>query len=253
MRRALAAVLLVLIAVAVIGCGSPPGTAPAPGPAPSLSQSPRPSPNQSPTPSPTASPPSRNSAAPTPSPTPHRTPHPTHTVHAASTRPSASLTPDPRNRFYSHDKTWYASPWYPGKHQIMVPYGCTPAPYYAPDPRCSHQEGFHHGVDIALPCRTEITAGVSGRVISPTSPGTPGPAYGSLAFRIRTAAGQDVLIGHARTVFVHPGDHVHRGERIALAGSRGAPDGCHLHLEVRPAGGGYQDAVSPMKIAALRP
>jgi len=134
----------------------------------------------------------------------------------------------------------------------MEPFGCTPAPYYDPDPRCSHHEGYHHGVDIALPCGTEITAGVSGRVISPASPGTPGPAYGSTAFRIRTAAGQDVLIGHARTVFVAPGDHVRRGERIALAGARGAPDGCHLHLEVRPAGGGYQDAVSPMPIAHLR-
>lgn len=220
MRRAVVGVVLGLIAAALAGCGSPPATTP--------------------TPSPLASP------------SPRRPPTPTQTPSPATPRPSASSTPDPRNRFYSRDKTWYASPWYPGRHRIMEPFGCTPAPYYDPDPRCSHHEGYHHGVDIALPCGTEITAGVSGRVISPASPGTPGPAYGRTAFRIRTAAGQDVLIGHARTVFVHPGDRVHRGERIALAGARGAPDGCHLHLEVRPAGGGYQDAVNPMPIAHLR-
>jgi murein DD-endopeptidase MepM/ murein hydrolase activator NlpD len=134
----------------------------------------------------------------------------------------------------------------------MVEYGCSPAPYYDPDPRCPGHQGFHHGVDIAVPCGTPITAGVAGRVIPPDSPGTPGPAYGSTAFRIRTAAGQDVLIGHARRVFVRPGDAVRRGELIALAGSRGAPDGCHLHLEVRRHGGGYADAVSPMPIADLR-
>jgi len=249
MRRTAPAALLVLIAATVIGCGSEPVTAPRPVPSTTAAQRSSPGPAVSPTTRTTAS------ATPTSGSTPRRTAHPTSTpspIRAPKPGPTASLTPDPRNRFYSSDKTWYASPWYPGRHRIMEPYGCTPAPYYDPDPRCGHHEGFHHGVDIALPCGTEITSGVSGRVISPTSPGTPGPAYGSTAFRIRTAAGQDVLIGHARTVFVHPGDQVHPGERIALAGARGAPDGCHLHLEVRPAGGGYTDAVSPMRIAQLR-
>ncbi|MBO0811495.1 MAG: M23 family metallopeptidase [Microlunatus sp.] len=195
----------------------------------------------SPTHSPTSSPTYSSTSSPSPSP--------------ASTPPErhrSSPTPDPRNRFYTDDKTWYASPWYAGRHQIMVEYGCTPAPYYAPDPRCRSGQGFHHGIDIAMPCGTEITAGVDGRVIDPRSPGTPGAAYGRTAFRIRTAAGQDILIGHARRVFVRPGDRVRRGERIALAGARGAPDGCHLHLEVRPAGGGYTDAVNPLRVARLR-
>jgi murein DD-endopeptidase MepM/ murein hydrolase activator NlpD len=134
----------------------------------------------------------------------------------------------------------------------MVEYGCTPAPYYDPDPRCPDRHGFHHGVDIAMPCGTPILSGVRGRIIRPKSPGAPGPAYGSTAFRIRTPAGRDVLVGHARRVFVRPGDVVRRGELIALAGSRGAPDGCHLHLEVRRRGGGVAEAVNPMRLAALR-
>jgi murein DD-endopeptidase MepM/ murein hydrolase activator NlpD len=57
----------------------------------------------------------------------------------------------------------------------------------------------------------------------------------------------DVLIGHAHTVYVHAGDHVGIGERIALASDSGAPDGCHLHFEVRPPGGDYRAAVDPAR------
>jgi murein DD-endopeptidase MepM/ murein hydrolase activator NlpD len=178
---------------------------------------------------------------------PHRTPS-----SRAVSAPTRRLTPDPRNRFYTTDRTRYQSPWYSGRHRIMVPYGCTRAPYYSPDPRCKARRGFHHGIDIAMPCRTPILAGVAGRVVDPDSPGRPGPAYGRTAFRIRTPAGRDVLIGHARTVFVRPGDRVRVGERVALAGARGAPDGCHLHLEVRSAGGGLSTARNPARIAKLR-
>ena len=41
--------------------------------------------------------------------------------------------------FYTDDKTWYTSPWFGGKHRIMIPFGCTEAPYYSPDPRCSER------------------------------------------------------------------------------------------------------------------
>ena len=47
----------------------------------------------------------------------------------------AAGDPDPRWRFYTHDKTHYTSSWYAGAHRIMIPYGCTEVPYYDPDPR----------------------------------------------------------------------------------------------------------------------
>ena len=50
--------------------------------------------------------------------------------------PQPAITPDPRWVFYTDDKTWYSSPWFGGKHRIMIPFGCTEAPYYSPDPRC---------------------------------------------------------------------------------------------------------------------
>ena len=48
-------------------------------------------------------------------------------------------------------------------------------------------------------------------------------------------------------MFVQPGDHVRPGQRIALSSDSGAPDGCHLHFEVRRAGGGPLGAVDPAR------
>jgi len=133
----------------------------------------------------------------------------------------------------------------------MIDYGCTSAPYYDPDPRCSgRRSGFHHGVDIAMPCGTPLFSAVDGVVLDPASSGAPGAAYGERPFRIRTGS-VDVLVGHARRVFVEPGDRVRKGQRIALASDSGAPDGCHLHFEVRRQGGGVSAAVNPGDLLQL--
>lgn len=132
----------------------------------------------------------------------------------------------------------------------MIGYGCTTAPYYDPDPACPGRHGFHHGIDMAMPCGTPLFSAVDGIVLDPRSNGAPGAAYGERPFRIRTDA-VDVLIGHARRVFVQPGDRVRKGQRIALASDSGAPDGCHLHFEVRRHGGGVSDAVDPARLLQL--
>lgn len=162
----------------------------------------------------------------------------------------AAARPDPRWHFYTRDTTRYSSPWFAGARRIMVPYGCTRAPYYDPDPHCRRHRGFHHGIDIAMPCGTPIYAGHRGRVLSPSAPGTPGPAYGVHPFRIRSGR-HDILIGHARRVYVKPGQWVRRGQLIARASDSGAPDGCHLHFEVRPKGRGYSAAVAPRSYLKL--
>jgi murein DD-endopeptidase MepM/ murein hydrolase activator NlpD len=164
----------------------------------------------------------------------------------------ADARPDPRWRFYTHDHTRYTSPWFAGARRIMVPYGCTRAPYYAPDPRCSHGHGFHHGIDVAMPCGTPIYAGHRGRVLSASAPGRPGPAYGVHPVRIRSR-GHDILIGHARRVYVKAGQRVRRGQLVARASDSGAPDGCHLHFEVRRPGRGYTGSVDPRAFLQLTP
>ena len=173
--------------------------------------------------------------------------HPTRPGQSADSSGGADQsTPPAARRFWVRDSAHYRSDWYAGKHRKMVPFGCTRAPYYAPDPRCSNDRGFHHGLDIAMPCGTPLYAGLRGRVVKPTSAGSLGSAYGTYAFRLRNSRSSvDIVIGHVRKVYVRPGDHVNRGRLVALASDQGAPDGCHLHFEVRPAGGQYDAAVAP--------
>ena len=158
---------------------------------------------------------------------------------------------DPRWVFYTDDHTAYTSPWYAGAHRIMIPFGCTRAPYYDPDPRCRHQWGFHHGIDVAMPCGTALRAGINAWVVRHDSLG---PAYGVNPVLLRNhRRGIDIVIGHTRRVFVQPGDRVHVGDVFARAGDSGAPDGCHLHFEVRALGGGLDTARWPRPLLELSP
>jgi murein DD-endopeptidase MepM/ murein hydrolase activator NlpD len=174
------------------------------------------------------------------------------TAGPTSTSERRAATPHPR-RFWVKDKRHHASPWYAGRHRKMIGYGCTRAPYYDPDPRCRQRRGFHHGLDIAMPCGTKLYAGLRGRVVRPRSAGALGAAYGARAFRIRNHRHDvDIVIGHVRKVYVAPGDRVRRGQLLARASDAAAPDGCHLHFEVRPKRGGHTDAVKPHAYLRLR-
>ena len=166
----------------------------------------------------------------------------------AGPAPAASAL-DPRWDFWTDDTTAYTSPWYAGAHRIMVPYGCTEAPYYAHDPRCPGQEGFHHGIDLAMPCGTRLYAGRRARVVDHAGLG---PAYGENPVLLRNRKlGWDLVIGHTRRVYVEPGDRVRRGQVFARANDSGAPDGCHLHFEVRAVGGGLDSARRPGPLLGL--
>jgi murein DD-endopeptidase MepM/ murein hydrolase activator NlpD len=217
---------LLVVLVVVGGCSSEPPAADAPPAArPSGSQ------NISPTP-PSRTPSSTTTTTPT---TPTSTPRP-------------SRPPDPRWQFFTDDRTRWASPWYAGRHRVMIPFGCTAAPFYDPDPTCPGGQGFHHGIDVAIPCGTPLTAARPATVLDH---GALGPAYGTNPVLLRVA-GQDVVIGHTVRVYVAPGDDVARGESFARVGDSAAPDGCHLHFEVRPPGGDYTSAVDPRPLLDLR-
>ena len=133
----------------------------------------------------------------------------------------------------------------------MIGYGCNTAPWYSHDTRCPGRQGFHHGIDVAMPCGTPLFSAVRGVVLDPSAPGAPGSAYGEHPFRIRSGD-HDILIGHTVHVFVHPGQRVRPGQRIALAGDSAAPDGCHLHFEVRGVNGGLSTATDPAGLLDLR-
>jgi murein DD-endopeptidase MepM/ murein hydrolase activator NlpD len=158
---------------------------------------------------------------------------------------------DPRWVFYTKDKTYYTSPWFKGAHRIMIPFGCTAAPYYSPDPRCQDDRGFHHGIDVAMPCGTMLFAAVPFRVMSNDSLG---PAYGERPLLLRNRIkGFDLVIGHTRKVYVKEGERVKRGTVFARANDSGAPDGCHLHFEKRTVRGGLSTAMKPRDLLQLTP
>ena len=158
---------------------------------------------------------------------------------------------DERWVFYTKDKRHYTSPWFQGAHRIMIPFGCTRAPYYSPDPRCKDDRGFHHGMDVAMPCGTRLFAAVPFRVRPNDSLG---PAYGEHPLLLRNRhRGIDLVIGHVRKVYVREGQRVKRGTVFARAADSAAPDGCHLHFEQRAVGGGLSTAVRPRKLLQLTP
>ncbi len=163
-------------------------------------------------------------------------------VPTASPSPTRPPSP-PRRVVFTDDHRYYASPWWDGAWQEMVPFGCTEAPYYPRDPTCPRSKpGRHHGIDTFMPCGTRVRSAVRGVVVRSEL----GSAYGRLAFDIR-AGRFDFVLGHVHRVYVRPGDHVHPGQLVARSGRLGAPDGCHLHVEKRPAGAGYRSALDPLR------
>jgi len=88
---------------------------------------------------------------------------------------------------------------------------------------------FHHGVDVACPVGTPLTAPADGVIVHKGS---------------GASGGYTLIIQHATdlfTVFYHlqkashlnKGTRVVRGEKVALSGNTGRSTGPHLHFEVR--------------------
>jgi murein DD-endopeptidase MepM/ murein hydrolase activator NlpD len=156
------------------------------------------------------------------------------------TRPASP----PKSVTFTKDHHYYSSPWYDGAWQEMIGFGCTKAPYYPRDPSCPRSKpGKHHGIDTFMPCGTKVRSAVKGHVVRNPALGS---AYGTHGLVIRHGR-YDFVIGHARRLTVTPGEHVRPGQLIARSGKNGAPDGCHLHFEKRPAGQGYTSAINPLK------
>ena len=88
---------------------------------------------------------------------------------------------------------------------------------------------FHHGVDVAAPTGTPLTAPADGVIVHKGAGGS---------------GGYTLIIKHAPdlyTVYYHlqkpshlmKGTKVERGELVALVGNTGSSTGPHLHFEVR--------------------
>lgn len=138
----------------------------------------------------------------------------------ARCRPSSKRrTPLPRNRV----AVKLVQPW-PDGYTVNArsPYGPRIHPI-------TKRRTFHHGIDVAMPVGTQLTA----------------PADGIVAHKGKSPSGGHTLIlrhdNNLHTVYYHlqspsplpVGHKVSTGDPIAKSGNTGASTGPHLHLEVR--------------------
>ncbi len=86
---------------------------------------------------------------------------------------------------------------------------------------------FHKGTDIAAERNSEIMAVFDGEVTTAESD----PSYGNYLV-LTHQDGSRTLYAHCEKLLVSKGERVKAGSPIALVGSTGDVDGCHLHLEL---------------------
>jgi murein DD-endopeptidase MepM/ murein hydrolase activator NlpD len=94
----------------------------------------------------------------------------------------------------------------------------------------------HTGLDFSGPTGSTIVSVGAGTVVSTGYEG----AYGNRTV-VRLSDGTDIWYCHQSKMAVSPGDQVAPGDVIGYTGSTGNVTGPHLHLEVRPGGGGPVD------------
>src|SRR5205085_8862860 len=102
---------------------------------------------------------------------------------------------------------------------------------------------FHEGVDLVNGrCGDRVVCVIPGTVIR-VGFGTGG--YGPHGVAYRIGDGHDIYFGHLNSTPLHVGQNVNPGDEIGRIGTLGFSNGCHLHFEVRPAGGAYRSSVNP--------
>jgi murein DD-endopeptidase MepM/ murein hydrolase activator NlpD len=100
-------------------------------------------------------------------------------------------------------------------------FGMRPSPW-------TGEPEFHHGIDISASRGTAVHAPASGTVFFAGN----GGEYGNTVI---LEHGHDLrsLYGHLQEIRVKPGEHVERGQIIALTGNTGRTSGPHLHYEIQ--------------------
>jgi murein DD-endopeptidase MepM/ murein hydrolase activator NlpD len=98
---------------------------------------------------------------------------------------------------------------------------------YVSSPYGNRSRDFHKGIDIAGRSGTPFVAAASGTVVEAGWSG----GYGNMIL-IDHGNGIKTRYGHASKILVSTGQHVTKGQAIALLGSTGNSTGPHLHFEV---------------------
>lgn len=98
------------------------------------------------------------------------------------------------------------------------------------DPLAPGRAERHQGVDLAVKAGTPVHAMADGRVMFAEYDAGLGN------FVAVQTNGPVIVNGHMSVLRVRPGDEVHRGDVIGLAGSTGRSTGPHVHLQLCPEG-----------------
>jgi len=106
----------------------------------------------------------------------------------------------------------------------------------------SGKRKFHHGVDVACPTGTPLTAPADGTIVHKGA-----GASGGYTLIVKHAPDLFTVYYHLREPsHLNKGTKVQRGERIAWSGNTGASTGPHLHFEVRHPTRTWGQTVDPM-------
>jgi murein DD-endopeptidase MepM/ murein hydrolase activator NlpD len=87
---------------------------------------------------------------------------------------------------------------------------------------------FHHGVDLAVPVGTAVTAMKKGKVAFAGEMS----GYG-LVVILQHGPHLRTVYGHLSEIMVRQGDEVGGGQVIAKSGQSGNASGAHLHFEIQ--------------------
>ena len=96
---------------------------------------------------------------------------------------------------------------------------------------CQRWGSMHGGIDLAGPLGSPILAVGDGVVLEAGA----ADGFGNWVV-IRHANGDASIYGHMQYFFVHAGEKVKAGQKIALVGSEGQSTGPHLHFELHQGG-----------------
>jgi len=128
-----------------------------------------------------------------------------------------------------------SQPW-PEPHKINArsPYGWRVHPI-------TGKRTFHHGVDVALPVGTPLTAPADGVVVKKGN----GPS-GGVTLILKHEDNRHTVYYHLqKPSHLAKGAQVKRGELLGFSGNTGASTGPHLHMELRRSAR-WGDTVDPM-------
>jgi len=115
---------------------------------------------------------------------------------------------------------------WPLRGTVTQPFGCTGFELEHPSADCPN--GFHTGIDIALPMGTPIRAAAAGLAYP-----LPDPARYGMYVIVQHYGGYATVYGHMSRWNVSWGQRVQAGDVIGFVGTTGNSTGPHLHFEVR--------------------